>query len=364
MFGSLKFRKIRALCTCCKLHSVTRRSIRFSGAYVLGFLIVMISCDILATTTGRLRPYFAQDCPMAYQRCVVQSQPPSDLSSLPSSVAAISGEERSVETIGLDNNLASSSVPPPSAPISAISNASTRPILSDLPSASALRRPKRAATLMQPIIAERLWIDLNQRNLSLVCNFSGDPHKLQQLAMSWPSFPAAIFTYACVSIAIYLSYVGTARPFRIITCVIVMIIVLIATVFNVQLVKEHYNHWDDVLFSSALAFTVSVFILLVYLNRFRDTHFYENQKLLSKRKVFVHDHFKGYTGDSSIGQFNLDKTTTTNGAVNGGAVIQNGSTSGGVVNGGGDPGVTISNNDLAMRYFQIPRANYRRSNFQ
>lgn len=193
-------------------------------------------------------------------------------------------------------------------------------------------------------LIERKWIDLNGANLSQYCNFVGDSvqtRKFDQIAMSWPSFPAAIFTYACLYIACYLSFVGTARPFRIITSVLVMVLLLIATIFDVQLVEQHYNHWEDVVAGAIFAFVVVIFVLIVYLNRFRDTHYYENQKI-HKRRPTAYDGYRGFNNDVAIGNSSPDKTD------GGGGNVQN-----------GDIGGSVSNNDLAMRYFQIPRANYR-----
>lgn len=293
MFGSLKFRQIRALCTCCKLHSITRRSIRFTGAYALGFFIVMISCDILATIAGRLRPYFANQCHSAYQVCFEAPQP-----------------GRIFEA-------------------SSNSTAGSRHIV------------------------ERQWIDLSGQNLVNVCNITDETptHKLNQIAMSWPSFPAALVIYACLYVSCYLCFVGTARPFRIITCVLVTAIALVATVFGVQLVKDHYHHWDDVVASAVLAFFGVLFVLHVYLNKFKDTHYYENQKLArygnNNRYSYPHEGYTNYSGEGLAGQYNLDKNNVFTGNNTNGA-LQNGETGG-----------SLSNNDLAMRYFQIPRANYR-----
>lgn len=337
MFGSLKFRQIRALCTCCKLHSITRRTIRFSGAYLLGFLIVLISCDILANTTGRLRPHFAQECPSAYRSCFKTSNTP-----------------------GRSQQPAAAQLPAASAQTSAAIDASTiqlasQPISSQFNANNTFANQQQAAPLVRgsnsalSAALERHWIDLTDSNLTQLCGFDvQDPdqvhRKAQSLAMSWPSGPASIFTYACLFLSCYLCFVGTARPFRIITSVIVVVLLLAATIFDVRLVRERYNHWDDVAAGSFLALVVVVFVLAVYLNKFKDTHYYENQKLY-KRKFYVYENFKGSSSDAPLGQYNLDKTEPAT-AVN--SNMRN-----------GEIGGSVSNNDLAMRYFQIPRANYR-----
>lgn len=378
MFGSLKFRQVRALCTCCKLHSITRRTFRFTAAYLLGFLLVMISCDILANTTGRLRPYFAQDCPNAYQQCVGLLSPPSstpsasnllfggagagDLQTQPSTRPApviISGGESTVSP---------AQQPPPSAPISASSSNMT-PLVNTMgeTAAQVMRQPSLATSTSRALgsgaggggdlnlaaIVERHWVSLAGKNLTQLCGFTGDHEeqalKSQEMAMSWPSSPGALFTYASLFVACYLSFVGTARPFRIITSIIVVMLFLVSVMFNVQLVKDHYHHWDDVASGAGLALILVVFVLHVYLNKFKDTHYYENQKLY-KRKLYVYENNtsnKSSSGWNPNEAYTLDKTEPTLPAT-GQMNLQN-----------GDVGGSISNNDLAMRYFQIPRANYR-----
>lgn len=370
LFGSLKFRQIRALCTCCKLHSITRRTIRFSGAYALGFFIVVISCNVLATTSGRLRPYFAQECPALYKDCDIGPMPRSssrDLFINPtgrpvSPVPRMEPSDMGAAPLSNGNMQPTndmSNIHPLSPPIS--SNISSQLIPSTpiqpaplvggvIPSPgdqgdqdSPAARFKRDT--MNRSLLERKWIELSGVDLASGCHFQGDSsqtRKFEQLARSWPSFPAAVLTYACLFVASYLSFVGTARPFRAITCVLVMLLLLSATIFDVELVKAHYNHWEDALAGAALALIVVVFVLLVYLNKFRDTHYYENQKV-QRRRPYASGNLKGYNNELAIGQYNLDKSD--------GQVahdVQN-----------GDTGGSISNNDLAMRYFQIPRANYR-----
>mgnify|MGYP003729643463 CR=1 FL=1 len=354
MFGALKFRQIRALCTCCKLHSITRRSIRFSGAYVLGFLMVMISCDILASGTGRLRPYFAQECPTAYGQCATLQAQGRDLTMLPSSIISTPGAPSRPKSIGDDSSPALANDPPivpASPPISATSQG-TKPTADPQPlvihrsisgSESSGTRQRREAGA--PIV-ERQWIDLTGQNLTELCRFSGGDeasYKFEKIAMSWPSFPAAIIVYACMFSACYLSFVGTARPFRIITCVLAMLLLLTASLSGMQLVKDHFNHWDDVAASAILAFVIVTFVLIVYLNKFKDTHYYENQKL-PKNRLISSDNFRSYTNDIATGQYELNKVSS--GLGNG--AIQNTDAVG-----------SVTNNDLAMRYFQIPRANYR-----
>lgn len=383
MFGSVKFRQIRALCTCCKLHSITRRSMRFIGAFMLGLFIVMISCDILATTSGRLRPYFAQECPSAYQACATttsNSQQPRDLSSL----VAPAVPKNPISNIDTPSSV------PLSPPISAtfITTNDTKNLNAQSSSHSVpLPRSKRAsnaASTSALFIMERQWIDLSSQSLKDVCQYVSPPaeidretgevispvidsdYRFQQLAMSWPSFPAAIFTYACLYISCYLCFVGTARPFRMITSVLVVILIILATVFDVQLVKGHLNHWDDVVAGAFLAFVVTIFVLFVYLNKFKDTHYYENQKLAKIRASYYNQEnrrcYPGETGATANGPYNFDKTTgivatrnnDNNLHANNNNGLQNTETAG-----------SVSNNDLAMRYFQIPRANYRgRQNFR
>lgn len=218
---------------------------------------------------------------------------------------------------------------------------------------SRIRQPSpRQASLL-----ERQWIDLSGQNIETICNFApSDPysdeahHKIKQMAMSWPSFPATLAIYAALYISCYLCFVGTARPFRIVSCVLVTTIILAATVFGVQLVKDHYHHWDDVVAGAVLALGSVMFVLYVYLNKFRDTHYYERQKLFrggSNRLPYAQDAYTNYAGESSAGQYNLDKNNGFAGPNTNGALQ------------GAETGGSLSNNDLAMRYFQIPRANYR-----
>lgn len=398
MFGSVKFRQIRALCTCCKLHSITRRSMRFVGAFMLGLFIVMISCDILATTSGRLRPYLAQECPSAYQTCPVtnlNSQQRRDIS--PSS----SSNDATINVPNSNDAFTISNVNPPTKPISATMNnqqqqagndsrKSDAQLYSSSTSSFPQRTKRAAATTNTVILLERQWVDLSGQSLKDVCQFvpptpsplsgseassSGSEtsdiinptedanYRFNQLAMSWPSFPAAVFTYACLYIACYLCFVGTARPFRMITSVLVVILLILATVFDVQLVKGHFNHWDDVVAGAFLAFIVTIFVLVVYLNKFKDTHYYENQKLAKYRAYYYNnqENRKCYPGEQTgvIGQYSFDKTSgmvanNQNLNSNNNNALQNIETAG-----------SVSNNDLAMRYFQIPRANYRgRQNFR
>lgn len=364
MFGALKFRQIRALCKCCKLHSITRRSIRFSGAFILGFLICMISCDILATTSGHLRPYFAQECPVAYQQCLPQAgiKPVTsniDLGSLPTSfVTTSTPTSLNTPPISVDVGLQQPQSKPISASSPTLSNSS---IVNPLPTVGG--RSKRAVDsnggFMQMTASplERRWIDLAGQDLKEICQISQHTdtqeaiYKFDQLAKSWPSFPATLLTYSCLYLAFYLSFVGTARPFRMISSLIVVALLLSATGFNVLLVKAHYNHWDDVAAGAILAFVTVLFVLLVYLNRFKDTHYYENQKMLLNsrgRQLTAQDSLKSYSGDGGIiGNYKANPASTVN--LTNGAIVQNGV----------DTNGSVSNNDLAMRYFQIPRANYR-----
>lgn len=399
MFGALSFRKVRALCACCKLHSITRRTLRFSAAYLLGFLIVMISCDIIANTTGRLRPYFAQDCPLAYAQCGASG--PSAISARSLSAEAqitTNNHQTARDNQQLASSFASSNISNGSI-ISLVTDSNNSPSssrissspapLSGSPPNSSGRIMKRQATinhgassLMQRSIVERQWIDLTGQNILLLCNLANshsssssfespatttsssssssdntiEPKVVRshQLAMSWPSFPAAVLTYAILFTSCYLCFVGTARPFRLITCVLVMLLILVNVYFNVMLVKEHYHHWEDVAASSVFAFVVVVFILHVYLNKFRDTHYYENQKIIKPRSIRIHENFKGYSNDGAIGEFNhLDKIEGVDGTNDMRSSSQTNLQNADINNG------SISNNDLAMRYFQIPRANYR-----
>lgn len=358
---------------------------RFVGAFLLGLFIVMISCDILATTSGRLRPYFAQECPSAYQTCTPNSnsQQRRDLSSSLLVPPAVPKDPI------ISNIEDPSIIPSPSSP--PISGTLTSNITKNLDSsksmpsgANPLSRGKRAATANSILIVERQWVDLSSQSLKDVCQFVPPPisniesetgdtinladdanYRFQQLAMSWPSFPAAIFTYACLFISCYLCFVGTARPFRMITSVLVVLLIILATVFDVQLVKCHFNHWDDVAAGAFLAFVATIFVLMVYLNKFKDTHYYENQKFAKLRaSSYYHNQenhrgCSGEAGATALGQYNFDKTNgmvanNNNLNANNNNALQNIETAG-----------SVSNNDLAMRYFQIPRANYRgRQNFR
>lgn len=415
MFGSLKFRQINSLCECCTLHSITRRTLRFSGAYLLGFLIVVISCDVLATSAGKFHPYFAQECPLIYENECLRPQmqlgaaepgssaqplssgsrelerlieqqaaaaaastsSPSSPGPLPGNASGPTGDERS-------NNQSLDSIRPLSQPIAS----SGQGQLVDAPKLAngrqigennsfAMSRTRRDTSTQnqqqqQQInrsIIERKWIDLTNANLKELCQFrGGDDNQTRlfnSLAMSWPSFPGAIISYACFYLACYLSFVGTARPFRMITSILVVCLLLCATILNVQLVKLHYNHWEDVAGAAALSLVVVVFILLVYLNKFRDTHYYENQKLYGsaskrqqqlRRSLMMTSDVRPYNVaySNEAGQYHLDKIDSSH-HLGGGAtapIVQNGAET-------LSAGATTSNNDLAMRYFQIPRANYR-----
>lgn len=291
----------------------------------------MISCELLATLTGRLRPYFAQQCFKAYEQCKLTPSATSS-SSIPSASTLQPGA------------LDASSIVPQSQPISAGSTNSTSVINTLTPAALVMQTDSQAGASLTSLrqLVERQWVDLTGANLQEFC-LPATSYELNQLAMSWPSLPAAIFTYACLFVACYLCFVGTARPFRIITSCIVVVLLLLATVFNVQLVKEHFNNWEDVAASSVLAFVVVVFILMVYLNRFKDSHYYENQKVTGSALRRM---------DSSFGPYSLhDKSLAGNDMVNNrnGVFIppQTDDATGGT-----------TGNDLAMRYFQIPRANY------
>lgn len=341
MFGALSFRQVRALCACCKLHSITRRTLRFSAAYLLGFLLIMISCDILAFSTGRLRPFFAQDCPAAYQQCL---QPTSQRLARDESSQA--STKPSTQLISQQVN--TSEIKPASLPIQTLSSPVAEPLVMQASGSESGDR----------LIIERKWVDLTGQNLDEICRqFSStyDLQRFKQIARSWPSFPAAIFTYAILFTSCYLCFVGTARPFRLITCILVMLLILISILFNVQLVKEHYHHWEDVSSSSILAIIIVTFILYVYLNKFRDVHYYENQKLSKTGKpthsaIKLHD-IKGYSNDAAIGDFNNNQFDKD--AIEDGRILST------TTNGHVDQANAMSNNDLAMRYFQIPRANYR-----
>lgn len=357
MFGSLRFRKIRALCKCCKLHSITRRAIRFSGAYLLGFLLVSISCDVLSTASGRLRPYFAQDCVNAYQQyCNGVGSLNSMLSRelQPETVAKdLKSSSSEMITIG---SVHFSSLPSTSSPRSNLSlTNANQPIASPLSDGSRIKE-----TIMLP---ERRWIDLTHGpTLNEICQFPesatrGELYAFHQLAKSWPSHPAAIITYACFFLAAYLSFAGTARPIRIISCVLILGLFILAVSFDVQLVKEHFHHWEDVLAGATLAAFVVFFVVIVYLNMFRDTHYYERQKLYPSRQSFVHENVRPYSSNSAFGNYNLNNSNLNNNKINDPTELDGEMLSAGIDNPSSNN--NAYNNDLAMRYFQIPRANYR-----
>lgn len=300
----------------------------------------MISCDILATSTGRLRPFFAQDCPSAYRECLVE--PPDSIQ--PTAIRA-----RSVEPPPVAPPDAPTSMPVSASPTVVASQPVSKPaalLAVDPPESSRILDGRR---MRSPL--DRKWVDLTGKSLASECMFlGGDPDvelKFHQLALSWPSYPAAIFTYACLYIACYLCFVGTARPVRIITSCLVLLVMVVALIFNVQLVKEHYNHWEDVASAVVLALLVVIFVLYVYLNKFKDFHYYDNQKV----HVF---HNRSFPMDGSIGNYS---TETTLGQYNMNELSSNGVTNNAMQN--DETGGSASNNDLAMRYFQIPRANYR-----
>lgn len=325
----------------------------------------MISCDILANTTGHLKPYFFNECQNAYRSCAIVHQPanqarnPSPINPSTSSALVMpneqivspkpSGEVTSLDTT-LDKIPEPASPPISSGPNSGTINNGTQPV----PNPAALvASPFESNHLMQQSsLFQHQWIDLSGQNISDVCDLERmgqNPeasYHVRQLAMSWPSYPASILTYAALYIAFYLSYVGTARPFRIITCILVMALLLSVTVFDAKLVDDHFNHWEDVAGGAVLALVVVIFILLVYLNRFRDSHYYESQKLYSRRRqMFIGENLRSQNSDHALGSFHgADKPDHQSSAIN----IQNADTNG-----------SVSNNDLAMRYFQIPRANYR-----
>lgn len=401
MFGSIRFRRVRALCKCCKLHSITRRAIRFSGAYLLGFLIVSISCDILSSSSGQLRPFFELKCPEAYRNCPQVYSNSGALSraqrSLPEPSALVNNLTELITTPTITTMSPNSQTPStntsilvtsrvsPAASISSahppdssrIKDASSNDISgTSIPTATSDVIP----TSLKPIsplihdqqLHERIWIDLDSLgpNMSAICSFNEasanrqELFQFHQLAKSWPSYSGAIFTYACLFIATYLSFAGTARPIRIITCVMVLGFMMLATIFNVQLVKEHFHHYGDVLAGATLALTVNLFIVIVYLNLFRDTHYYERQKMISPRRLKIHENFRPYNAPngSEFGTYNLDDgnhsehsgddhmiTNPANGPIR--------TTDTADLDGSGVH--PASGNDLAMRYFQIPRANYR-----
>lgn len=417
MFGALKFRKIKAYCQCCKLHSITRRSMRFCGAYILGFLFVSISCDILASSTGRLRPYFHENCSNAYQQCRqiglnVQTGAQPALASIMAAQASATTQgpaivrhsrpfisHRSSQSSDLPAVTpdASSSLPnlseaaAGSQPIGSESSAvplSPAPVASALMMQSSLPEESRIKEAVQVI--ERQWIDLKSLDYSETCkpklpdeDSKTDEHqiamhKYKQLAKSWPSYPAAVASYACLFLVFYLAYNGTARPVRIITSVLVLAILVANTMFCVQLVKDNYQHWDDAIAGTIVALVVVVFVLAVYLNRFRDTHYYERQKMHSIRDSPVfYDLYRAFGKPQqgsgvAYGDYQVDKvvsgsTRGLNMATNNNIV---GASSNHINNVGeqatyattaGQRNSADYNNDLAMRYFQIPRANYRGS---
>ncbi|KAG9510205.1 60S ribosomal protein L8 [Fragariocoptes setiger] len=267
MFGSLKFRKIRAGCACCQLHSITRRTVRFCGAFMLGYFLTFILADVLSITTGRLRPYFFTACPQAYTECVRSNTAISPISAQPN---------------GAVNSVAESMV--------------------------------------------HQWVSLSGKKLFDVCQ-GGDLMLLNGLGNSWPSFPAAISSYICLFVVFYLSYVGTARPFRMIISFLIGGIVILCTVLNIEIVKMHYYHWEDVIGGAVLALLVVIFVVVVYLNRFRDVHYYENQKLFSTR-CYVDDQGRPIT-INGLNKYNNQGT--------------------------------IHAHDIPMKYFHIPRANIRGS---
>lgn len=425
MFGAIKFRKVRALCECCKLHSITRRTIRFSGAYILGFLILMISVDVLTTTTGRLRPYFQERCPIAYRDCKFDARAealPTSIGSIPGTSSFTNAAGRSFKNINSsdDSNLStlnssfidsSVSIPPTTtvpytAPVSpsidAISVSTMAPpthsllgLNSSVPITSttitnnsmnstiAKAEALVAATgddIVTPGIEtfsssrQRIWIDLSDKKLNEVCQFDEEttvePLLYATLAKSWPSLPAAMVSFACFYLSTYLSFVGTARPFRIVTSTLIIIIMLFAVVFDVDLAKRHYNHWDDVLAGSLLSFVIVIFILFVYLNKFKDTHYYKNQKISHPPRSFhgnnrgnddddmtIHNGYEYQIGkrqqqQSMIPMTQLDSSSNP---------ISNNSPSYhhthqlDLINSSQSGNTT----DLPRRHFQIPRANYR-----
>lgn len=141
---------------------------------------------------------------------------------------------------------------------------------------------------------------------------------------------------------------------------------MIATIFDVQLVKEHFHHPEDVIAGAGLALVVTIFIIIVYLNLFRDTHYYEKQKMFSSRRFKVYENFRPYQANGSeFGTYNLDDINPdhlndptnvdvdhqTSNHIARGETLESGLEASG--------NHSASNNDLAMRYFQIPRANYR-----
>lgn len=287
----------------------------------------MISCEVLATLTGRLRPYFAQQCFAIYEQCAK-----------PNNQQATGQAASSISTLQ-PGALDASSIVPPSQPISAGSLLNSSTITNPIASALMMQQDGGSSNSLRHMV-ERQWVDLRGQHLRDICLPQSD-YSLNQLAMSWPSLPAAMFTYACLFVACYLCFVGTARPFRIITSCLVVVLLLLATVFNVQLVKEHFHHWEDVAASSVLAFVVVIFILMVYLNRFKDSHYYGNQKSSTLGRM-----------DSSFGPYSSQDKSFT-------GVEMMSNTNGVFVPPQTDDGVGTSGNDLAMRYFQIPRANYR-----
>jgi hypothetical protein len=322
----------------------------------------MISCDILASTTGKLRPYFAQECPNAFRTCLTGPSSSSSSSAATGSAQAaalMAGEQRPPLSRPISDGTGGGSsdfngARPGSAPIqSNPAEAITNPL------SEALIRNRRQAALGATVdrrLLERQWIMLEGVNLVELCQFSGDSiqaHKFGSLARSWPSFPASIVTYAVLYVAAYLCFIGTARPFRVITSVLVVVILLVAAIFDVQLVREHYAHWEDTLSGAVLALLVVVLVLFVYLNKFRDSHYYENQKL--PKRNLNHNMSNGYSNEIALEQYNLDKADDEPGSVSNLNTSNNNNNNIHNTDGGG----SVPNNDLAMRYFQIPRANYR-----
>lgn len=240
---------------------------------------------------------------------------------------------------------------------SPIQSNSTTAITNPLPDSQVRnRRDIASGAAVDKRFLERQWIMLEGVNMAQLCDFSGDDiqtRKFDRLTMSWPSFPASIVTYAALYLAAYLCFVGTARPFRVITSVLVVVLLLTATIFDVQLVREHFNHWEDSLSGAILALLVVGLVLYVYLNKFRDSHYYDNQKLPKRR----HDQniSNGYSNEIAMEQYNLDKADDEPGSITN---INNNNNNVPNTDAGGGSG-SVANNDLAMRYFQIPRANYR-----
>lgn len=112
-----------------------------------------------------------------------------------------------------------------------------------------------------------------------------------------------------------------------------MIILMAGAAFDIELVKVRYQHWEDVASSVVLSFLITTFVVIVYLNRFKDSHYYEKQKLVSSRRcALVDDDDRVIANHSTLRHSLADKQ-------------HNGSPA----------------NDIALKYFHIPRANYRGS---